>query len=141
MLRTLKKTIQRDRNIPYLITLFISSIVIRILSICYNNVIVANLPFEPVPYVKGVIAYNVDMTNPDIIERNLQPVGAPFLFIMSFLSMMPIIRKLCFRPNKVQYKIKGLSEYSIGVPRKMIFQDSSNVVMDSSSNSTFWSCF
>ena len=81
------------------------------------------------------------MSSAQIIESNLQPVGAPFLFIMSFLSMMPIIRKLCFRRNKVQYKIKGLSEYNIGVPRKMIFQDSSNVVMDSTSKSAFWSMF
>ena len=88
-----------------------------------------------------MIAYTVDMTKTEIIEGNLQPVGAPFLFIMSFLSMMPIIRKLCFRPNKVQYKIKGLSDYSIGVPRQMIFQDSSNVVMDSTSKSAFWSMF
>lgn len=55
--------------------------------------------------------------------------------------MMPIIRKLCFRRNKVQYKIKGLSEYNIGVPRKMLFQDSSNVVIDSTSKSAFWSMF
>jgi hypothetical protein len=141
VLRTLKKTIQRDRNIPYLITLFISSIVIRMLSLYYENVVVASLPFQPVPYVKGVIAYTVDMTNREIVESNLQPVGAPFLFIMSFLSMMPIIRKLCFRRNRVQYKIKGLSDSSIGVPRKMIFQDSSNVVMDSTSKSSFWSMF
>ena len=94
--------------------------------------IVAQLPFKPLPYLASIISYNVDTKK---VDEGVQPVGAPFLFIVAFLTMKVIIRKLMFRPNKVQLKIKGLSEYRVAVPRKMLFDDS---LIASSNNSTFW---
>ena len=83
---------------------------------------VAHLPFKPFSYLQHVVSYNLDReTAQDFENSDNYPVGAPFLFIIAFLSLKVLIRKTWFRKNKVQLKIKGLSEYRVAIPKNMLF--------------------
>jgi hypothetical protein len=76
-----------------------------------QQTVVAVLPFKPLYFFKSVISYNLHLD----FDPDRQPVSTSFLFLIGFITMRALLRKLVYKRSP---RILPESVLSFGIPRK-----------------------
>lgn len=116
-MKSVKRKIKKQRHIAQFLTAILSMVVIKILSTIFKNVAVAILPFKPYSFVKNFATFQLE-TN-ESMNENTSLIGAPFLFVLIFVTFKLIIRKGFFINN---VRLITQSSYGLSLPRTMFMR-------------------